>query len=118
MAELFASAALRMAVTGRQKLYLYLISNPAISASAIAMLSSAKNRALSTRLSFLALDTARATAFSGGTSEPTQWIAMAVCSLVRSVLVLDPRRLTSSKSLAKAVPPRRAGRQPGTAGRS
>src|SRR5262249_56458232 len=94
---------LRMAVTGRQKLYLYLFSNPAITASAIAMLSSAKNRALSTRLSFLAADTARATAFNGGTSDPAQWIAIAVCSLVRTVLFLEPKRFTSSKSFAKAA---------------
>src|SRR4029450_900140 len=38
---------LRMAVTGRQKLYVYLASNTAISASSMAMAASASTRALS-----------------------------------------------------------------------
>src|SRR5262245_49660458 len=66
------------------------------------MLSNANSRALSTRLKPLAAATIRATAFSGGTSDPAQWMAIAVCSFVRSLLLRDPRRLISLKSLAKA----------------
>ena len=40
-------SALRIAVTGRQKLYVYLASNTAISASSMAIAASASRRALS-----------------------------------------------------------------------
>src|SRR5262245_26204572 len=45
-----SSSALRMAVTGRQKLYVYLASNTAISASYIAIATTARKRALSLSL--------------------------------------------------------------------
>src|SRR5262252_4855803 len=68
------------------------------------ILRSANRRALSTRLRALAEAAARATALNGGTSDPAQWMAIAVCSFVRSALARDPRRLTSSKSFANAAP--------------
>jgi hypothetical protein len=83
----------------------YFASNPAMSESAIAMLSKANRRALSASARPLAAAAARATALSGGTSEPAQWIAIAVCSLVRSVLARPPTRFTSLKSRAKAALP-------------
>ena len=54
-------------------------------------------------LAYTVADAARAIALNGGTSEPAQWIATAVCSVVRSVLTREPSRLTSSKSFANAA---------------
>ena len=73
-----------------------------MSESAIAIFRSAKSRAVSTTLRPLAA-AARATAFNGGTSDPAQWMAIAVCSFVRSVLVRDPSRSISLKSFANAA---------------
>src|SRR5499425_2757366 len=47
VASLPSASPLRMAVTGRQKLYVYLASNTAISPSSMAIAASANNRALS-----------------------------------------------------------------------
>src|SRR5215472_2525684 len=71
--------------------------------SAIAIFSSANSRTESIRSRPLAVATVRATAFNGGTSDPAQWIAIAVCSFVRWILVRDPQFFTSLKSFANAA---------------
>src|SRR5262249_30875959 len=91
-------SALRMAVTGRQKLYVYFASNTAMSASSIAIAASARSRALSVTSRPGVLATERATGqYTFGSVASQNW-AIAVCSGVRCVLVLPPTALISLKS--------------------
>src|SRR5215472_13008134 len=82
-------SAARIAVTGRQKLYVYLASQQAILVSAAARFNRAKRRALSTRLVPWAAATCWATPFHWarvpvfGVTTPCQNMAASVWSAVR-----------------------------------
>src|SRR5438132_5943981 len=97
-----------MAVTGRQRLYVYLASQQAIWASASAMLSRANRRASWTRLSPRSAATPSAILFqypmANAVPSPSfQNLAICVCSSVRVVLLARPRSLTSLKAAAYAA---------------
>ena len=97
------SVAARMAVIGRQCGRSYFSSKAMICESALAMVSSANNRAFSDRDSPLAEDAARAAACQGTAVCTVQKIAAAVWSAVRVVLLRAPTLLTSSKSRANCA---------------
>src|SRR5581483_3101642 len=85
----------RIAVTGRQKLYSYLASNPAMKASAPETLSWANSRALSASERLCDAATDRAMSFqiitpALDTPTPAQKKAISVCSGVRVLGVVVP----------------------------
>src|SRR5687768_2541187 len=102
-----SSAARRMPVTGRQKLYSYLASQQPMAASAMAMLSAANNRAFSSSVlpCCSAAILARRFRWPGepGAGELFQKWAMAVWSAVRVALVAEPSSLTSLKAAVYAA---------------
>src|SRR5262245_2091608 len=96
-------SAARMAVTGRQKLYVYLLSQMANVLSAPATLSRANSRAFSTSVSPRAWATSWASWFQqppavSVPAAPYQNRAIWDCSAVRVVLLAAPMLLISSKA--------------------
>src|SRR5437899_6799676 len=79
-------SALRMALSGRQKLNAYFESQQAIAASAAAMFRRANSRALCEMDSFLAAATWLAIGFQMMTAEGTHHIATSVSGLIRAPL--------------------------------
>src|SRR4029077_4126639 len=92
-----------MAVIGGECGRLYFSAKAMICESALAMDSSANNRAFSDSDSPLAADAARAAACQGTAVCTVQKIAAAVWSAVRVVLLRAPILLTSSKSRANCA---------------
>src|ERR1700730_19256397 len=106
-----------MAVTGRQKLYVYLAPQEEMMASAVATFSRANRRASATRSSPRAADTPWAIVFQWPKAKEVpvasfQKKAICVWSAVRVVLSTRPRLLTSLKAAAYSALPS-AGGAPG-----
>src|ERR1051325_492860 len=105
VAGLPSRSALRMAVTGRQKLKLYLASQAQMAASAIAMFKSANKRALSSKVlpRSAAMPCAMLFQWPGGVSVPppsAQNRAISDWSAVRVDPTAAPNALTSLTSAA------------------
>src|SRR5262245_20645276 len=92
-------SALRMALIGRQKLYVYLESQQAIAASAAAMFRRANIRALSEMDSFLAAATWLAIGFQMIVAEEPHHIATSVSGPIRTTLFWAPMFFTSLTSI-------------------
>src|SRR5262245_53685608 len=93
-------SALRMALIGRQKLYVYFESQQAIAASAAAMFKRANIRAVSKMDSFLAAATWLAIGFQMITSDGTHHIATSVAGPIRTTLFCAPTAFTSLTATA------------------
>ena len=91
-------SASRTAVTGRQKLYVYLASKKAIAVSAKLILRSAKRRALRSRLRWRCNAAVCPISFQKSWMLPFQNWPISVCSAVGVVLSMNPRLLTSLKT--------------------
>src|SRR5262245_35320936 len=98
VAGLPSVSAARMAVTGRQKLYVYLVSQVAMYASAPARFMSANSRAFCDRVKPWASDTLAAIWFQWRGDGSAQNRAISVPSALRMVLLAAPSSLTSLKA--------------------
>ncbi len=84
-------SALRIAVTGRQKLYVNFASQSVMKVLAMPVLSSANRRAFSARLSFFASESWRAAACQARPRLAwVQYFTASVCAAVRVVLLAPP----------------------------
>src|SRR5262245_41231897 len=93
-------SALRMALIGRQKLYVYFESQQAIAASAAAMFKRANIRAVSKMDSFLAAATWLAIGFQIAVADAGHHIATSVSGAIRTTLFWTPMSFTSLTSIA------------------
>src|SRR4030095_8731134 len=95
VASLPSTSPLRMAVTGRQRLYVYFASKTATSASSIAIAAIARSRAFSVTSRPGVAAPGRAPVQETAGAVASQNLAMAVCSGLRWVLFFPPIALIS-----------------------